>query len=60
MPSVGVGAADQYLANIDTVVTVSVVYPSLGSSESELAASTSVILARLEFGFRVHYSIIAV
>jgi hypothetical protein len=61
MPSFGVGAADQYLAIIDTVVTFSVVYPnpSLGAMilESGLAASTSVNLARVEFDLRVHYSI---
>ena len=60
MPSFGVGAADQYLAIIDTVVAFSVVYPRLGAmtSESGLAVSTSVDLAHVEFDLRVHYSII--
>jgi hypothetical protein len=47
MPSFGVGAADQYLAIIDTVVAFPVVYLSLGVMA---AVSTS---AHVEFDLRV-------
>jgi hypothetical protein len=55
MPSFGVGAADQYLATVDTVASMAL----FRSHDLRIrwAVSTSVDLAHAEFDLRVQYSI---